>query len=349
MPSISTQPGPGQLASTVLVTGANGFVGTALIRRLINDGRHPVRGAVRGDGRELPSQAERVVVSGLAADTDWDAALHAIDVVVHLAARVHVMRDSSDDPLAEYRRVNVEGTLSFARQAAQNGVTRFVFVSSVKVNGESGRFSEVDPPCPRDPYGISKHETEIGLRHIAAESGMEVVIIRPPLVYGPGVKANFGALIRAVARGVPLPFGAIDNRRSFVALENLADFIVRCVDIPAAANETFVVSDGEDISTADLIRRLARAMDRPARLIPVPANLVMSLAILAGQRPIAQRLIGSLQLDITKARATLSWTPPLTVDQGLKLATADYGECARPSDNMGARRSAATNKTASKA
>ncbi len=284
-----------------------------------------MRGAVRDKGRELPFQAERVVVSGLAADTDWGAALQAVDVVVHLAARVHVMRDSSGDPLTEFRRVNAAGTLSFARQAAQHGVTRFVFVSSVKVNGESGRFSELDQPCPRDPYGISKHEAEIGLRQIAAESGMEVVIIRPPLVYGPGVKANFDALIRTVALGFPLPFGAINNRRSLIALENLVDFIVTCIEIPAAANETFLVSDGEDISTADLIRRLARAMNRPARLIPVPANLVMSLAILAGQRAIAQRLIGSLQLDITKARATLNWTPPLTVDQGLKQVAAAYG------------------------
>jgi UDP-glucose 4-epimerase len=311
-------------ASTVLVTGASGFVGSALIDHLAREQVHRVRAVVRNEARDVLPSVERVVVSSLAADTNWLAALANVDLVVHLAGRVHVMRNTSTQPLEEFRRVNVDGTLNLARQAAQHGVSRFVFVSSIKVNGESGRYSEADPPTPVDPYGISKHEAEVGLFRVAAESGMEVVIIRPPLVYGPGVKANFHALMRAVDRGIPLPFGAIQNQRSLIALGNLVDFIDKCIDEPAAANETFLVSDGEDISTTDLIRRIACSMERPARLIPVPERLLMYLAVLAGKRSVAQRLLGSLQLDIRKARETLGWTPPLTVDEGLKLATAGY-------------------------
>jgi nucleoside-diphosphate-sugar epimerase len=309
-----------QPGSIILVTGANGFVGTALVQRLAKPDNWAVRAVVRGEGTSAASPVQRVVVRTLAGDTDWRAALEDVGAVVHLAARVHVMRDASSDPLGDYRRTNVIGTMNLARQAARSGVSRFVFVSSVKVNGESGRFSETDVPAPVDPYGISKHEAEIGLRQIAADTGMEVVIVRPPLVYGPGVKANFRALIRAIDRGIPLPFGAINNRRSFVALGNLVDFIVRCLENPAAANETFFVSDGEDLSTTDLVRRLARSMNRPARLIPVPEGLLMLLASVAGKQAAAQRLLGSLQLDIRKACDVMAWTPPLTVDEGLHLA-----------------------------
>jgi nucleoside-diphosphate-sugar epimerase len=199
-------------------------------------------------------------------------------------------------------------------------VKRFVFVSSVKVNGERGLYTEADPPAPEDAYGISKHEAEVALRVIAKDTGMEVVIIRPPLVYGPGVRANFLALMRAVSRGIPLPLGAIDNRRSLVALSNLVDFIVACIVDPAAANETFLVSDGEDLSTADLIRRLAGAMGRPARLFPVPESVLNLGAALVGRRDIAQRLLGTLQVDISKARRLLGWEPPITVGEGLRLA-----------------------------
>ena len=305
----------------LLVTGASGFVGRALVSQLISRGRTVV-GTLRHHSRELPPGSARVVVGDLTPDTDWRAALAGIDVVVHLAARVHVMRDSVADPLAEFRRVNVEATKGLARQSAAAGVARFVFLSSVKVNGESGFYRESDAPAPGDAYGVSKRDAELGLTDIAAQTGMSVVIIRPPLVYGPGVKANFGALMRAVARGVPLPFGAVDNRRSLVALDNLVDFIIRCAEHPAAVNETFLVSDGEDLSTADLIRRLARAMDRRARLLPVPPSVLLALAALLHRKDAAQRLLGSLQVDISKARRMLAWTPPITVDEGLRRAAA---------------------------
>jgi UDP-glucose 4-epimerase len=305
----------------LLVTGANGFVGRALVSQFIDRGRTVV-GTVRHDSRDLPPRVARIVVGDLASDTDWRAALAGIDVVIHLAARVHVMRDSVDDPLTEFRRVNVEGTRRLARQASATGVSRFVFLSSVKVNGESGVYRESDVPAPNDAYGMSKREAELSLAEIAAETGMSVVVIRPPLVYGPGVRANFRALMLAVARGVPLPFGAIDNRRSLVALDNLVDFIIRCVEDPAAANETFLVSDGEDLSTPELIRRLARAMGRRAWLVPVPVRVLTAVAGLVNRRDAAQRLLGSLQVDISKARRVLAWAPPITVDEGLRRAAA---------------------------
>lgn len=306
----------------VLVTGANGFVGAALITRLIGERRHVLVGAVRSASAELPALVTRVEVGPLGPETDWRPAIGRVETVVHLAARVHVMSDKIRDPLAEYRLINVAGTCTLARQAALAGVKRFVFLSSVKVNGESGRYTEADPPAPEDAYGTSKHEAEMALRAIAKDTGMEVVIIRPPLVYGPGVSANFLALMRAVSRGIPLPLGAVNNRRSLVALSNLVDFIVACIEHPAAANETLLLSDGEDLSTTDLIRRLARAMGRPARLVPVPPSVLIAGAALIGQRDIAQRLLGTLQVDISKARRLLRWVPPITVDEGLRLAVA---------------------------
>jgi nucleoside-diphosphate-sugar epimerase len=249
------------------------------------------------------------------------------DAVVHLGARVHVMRESSKDPLELYREVNVRSTASLAGAAAAAGVKRFVFVSSVKVMGETtdpGRaFLHDDAPRPDDPYGISKREAEDALRNVARETGMEVVIVRPPLVYGPGVKANFAALMRAVQRGLPIPLGAVTtNRRSLVALDNLVDLLITCIDHPAAANQTFLVSDGEDLSTTDLLRRMARAMNVPARLLPVPPALLKLGAGLMGKGDMAQRLLGSLQVDITHTRETLGWAPPISVDEGLRRAAA---------------------------
>ena len=246
---------------------------------------------------------------------------------MHLAARVHVMAERASNPLVEFRRVNVDGTLNLGRQAAAAGVRRFVFVSSVKVNGESTAadhaFNAADIPAPQDPYAISKMEAEQGLRRIAAETGMEVVIVRPPLVYGPGVKANFAALMRAVQRGVPLPLASVThNRRSFVALDNLVDLLITCIDHPAAANQTFLVSDGEDLSTTDLLRRLGQAMNKPARLIPVQPSLLQLGANLLGKGDMAQRLLGNLQVDISHTRQTLGWTPPVSVDEGLRRAVA---------------------------
>lgn len=313
-------------AGLILVTGASGFVGQALVRSLVMASGQPgVRTAVRHRRVERAGPVQTVWVGDLSADTDWSSALMGVSEVVHAAARVHVMRDTAGDPLAEFRRTNVAGTLALARQAAMAGVRRFVFISSVKVNGESTSagqpFTADDEPAPQDPYGISKMEAEQGLRRIAAETGMEVVVIRPPLVYGPGVKANFQAMMRWLARGVPLPLGAIThNRRSLVALDNLVDLIVMCLSHPAAANQTFLVSDGEDLSTTDLLRRMARALGKPARLLPVPPSLLKLGAAMVGKPELAQRLCGSLQVDISKTRQLLGWAPPLSVDEGLRRA-----------------------------
>ena len=260
--------------------------------------------------------------------SNWTDALSGVKVVVHLAARVHIMRDEAADPLAEFRRVNVEGTLNLARQAAEAGVRRFVYLSSIKVNGEQtllGKpFTEQDLPTPLDPYGMSKYEAEEGLRKLAQKTGMEVVVIRPVLVYGPGVKANFLNMMRWLHKGVPLPLGAIHNRRSLVALDNLVDLIVTCIDHPAAANQIFLVSDGEDLSTTELLRRMGLALGRPARLIPVPVSLLTAWAALLGRRDMAQRLCGSLQVDISKTQTLLGWKPPISVDEGLRRTAQGF-------------------------
>jgi nucleoside-diphosphate-sugar epimerase len=249
-----------------------------------------------------------------------------VNVIVHLAARVHVMHDTATDPLAAFRAVNVDGTLNLARQAAATGVKRFVFISSVKVNGESTQFerafTEADAPNPQDAYGQSKHEAEQGLRQLSAATGMEVVIIRPPLVYGPAVKANFAALMRAVQRRWPLPLGAVRNQRSLVALDNLVDFIFTCITRPQAANQTFLVSDGQDLSTTELVRVMAQAAWVPARLLPVPVWALQAGATLLGKGDAVHRLCGNLQVDISKARSLLGWVPPVSVEEGLRRAMA---------------------------
>lgn len=312
----------------VLVTGGTGFVGSRVLSRLQADARYPIRAATRRPDSCLPPGVSAVRIEDLSGTIEWDSALAGVGTVVHLAARVHVMRETAEDSLAAFRAVNVQGTLSLARRASDFGVKRFVFLSSVKVNGEtsSSPFRECDPPGPGDPYAVSKYEAEIGLREIAAATGLEVVIIRPPLVYGPGVKGNFLALMRSVARGIPLPLGAVDNRRSLVALDNLVDLIVACIDRPAAADQTFLVSDGEDVSTTELIRRVARAMDRPARLIPIPARVLSRGAALLGMHAAGQRLLASLQVDISKARELLRWAPPITLDEGLRRTVAHYAQ-----------------------
>ena len=309
----------------ILVTGATGFVGRALVQRLLaEDESRRVAVAVRRGGQQWPQRVLPRVTGDLEPSTDWSVALGGVSAVVHCAARVHVMSDTAADPLAEFRRVNVQGTLNLARQAAAVGARRFVFVSSIKVNGEAtqlGRpFTADDAPAPLDAYGVSKMEAEQGLRELSAQTGMEVVIIRPPLVYGPDVKANFAAMMRWLRRGIPLPLGAIHNQRSLVALDNLVDLIVTCLSHPAAANQTFLVSDGEDVSTTELLQRMGQAMNRQARLIPVPAGMLTQAAALMGKRDVAQRLCGSLQVDIQKTRQLLGWKPPLTLDQGLKKA-----------------------------
>lgn len=309
----------------VLVTGANGFVGRAVC------GDAAARGfsvcAVTRSPCDFPVGIKPLVVGSMDDSTLWQGVLIGRDVVVHAAARVHVMADRAENPLDEFRSINVQGTLNLARQAAAAGVRRFVFISSVKVNGEATQpgspFTADDAPAPLDAYGISKMEAEQGLRKIADTTDMEVVIIRPPLVYGPGVKANFSVMMRWLRRGVPLPLGSINNQRSLVALDNLVDLIVTCITHPAAANQTFLVSDGEDVSTTELLRRMGRAMNRPTHLIPVPASWLQLAAAMVGKKDVAQRLCGSLQVDIQKTRQLLGWRPPLTLDQGLKKAAAD--------------------------
>lgn len=304
----------------VLVTGGSGFVGNALIKRLLSEHREVL--AVGRSEVDLP--VETIKVSSFSELGALGHKLGSVDVVVHCAARAHVMKDDTQDPLAEYRKVNVDGTLNLARHAAESGVKRFVFVSSIKVNGEQtlpgNPFTEDVAPAPEDPYGISKYEAEQQLQALSAETGMELVIVRPPLVYGPGVKGNFASMIRLMEKGLPLPLGAVGNKRSLVALDNLVDLIVTCVDNPAAANQVFLASDGQDLSTTELLQGVAHAMGKPARLLPVPAGLLRLGASMLGKRAVAQRLLGSLQVDISKARELLGWQPPVSVEEGLARA-----------------------------
>lgn len=312
----------------VLVTGGTGFIGAALVDKMNGDARFDVSASVRA-GRTL-SGVHTHQIPDLNAETSWLPALEGVDVVVHTAARVHVMHDSSTDPLTEFRKVNVEGTLNLARQAARSGVQRFVFLSSIKVNGEGtqpGRpYKPDDLPDPKDYYGISKMEAEIALRELAELEQMEVVIIRPVLVYGPGVKANFLSMVRWLNRGVPLPLGSIHNKRSLVSLDNLINMIITCIEHPSAANQVFLVSDGEDLSTTQLLVRISKALNKPSRLIPVPSRILELFAALLGKRDFSRRLCGSLQVDIAKNRELLNWTPQVSVDQALSKTVKNFLE-----------------------
>jgi len=315
----------------LLVTGGNGFVGSRVLAALQQQAGVTATGSVRqpASGTAGTTSASGCWATGcLNGETDWSNATKGVDCVVHTAARVHVARDSAADPLAAFRSVNLQGTLNLAQQAAAAGVRRLVFISSVKVHGEitalGEPFSADDVPKPLDAYGISKMEAEQGLRDIAANTGMEVAIVRPPLVYGPGVKANFQVMMRWLSRGIPLPLGAVHNQRSLVALDNLVDLIVTCTHHPAAANQTFMVSDGEDLSTTQLLQRLGQAMGKPARLIPVAPALLQAGAALLGKPELAQRLCGSLQVDIVKTQQLLGWNPPISVDEGLRRAAEGF-------------------------
>lgn len=310
---------------TVAITGATGFVGSALRAKLIALGVKVIPIVRRTSG--LPGE---IVTGDLGENSavSCQKALGDCDAVVHLAARVHVMHDDDADPLQKFRKANVDGTLRLAREAAAAGVRRFVFISSIKVNGETtllGQpFTADQTPAPSDPYGISKWEAEQRLRRLATETGMEVVIIRPVLVYGPGVKANFLHLMQWLHKGIPLPLGAIHNKRSLVALDNLVDLIITCIDHPKAANQTFLVSDGEDLSTAELLRKMCRALGKSARLFPIPAWILVMAAAMVGKRAMAQRLCGSLQVDIGKTRELLGWKPTIDVDEGLRQTAAHF-------------------------
>lgn len=313
----------------LLVTGASGFVGRAACTHFIRCG-FQLQGIVRNVDQLHPlNSMQYVFIEDLGKQTTWADMMGGVDCVVHLAARVHVMKEESSLALSEFRRINVDATARLARQAAAAGVRRFIFMSTVKVNGEhtkhGERFTAEDDPRPEDAYGISKYEAEQLLKQIASETGMELVIIRPPLVYGPAVKANFKLMMRWLSLGIPMPLKGVKyNRRSFVALDNLLDLIVTCIHHPAAANQTFLVSDAEDMSTAELLNRLGQAMGRPTRLFYVPLSLLKLGLKLINKFEIYQRLCCSLQLDISKTQRLLGWTPPISMEEGLRRATESF-------------------------
>ncbi len=298
----------------ILLTGVTGFLGSALLRRVLTLEATRVTSVVRNKACEV--SGKQLVIGSFATNFDISGELRKQDVVVHLAALAHTR---SRDNLTDFERVNTRGTLRLAKQAADSGVKRFIFLSSIGVNGNSNSkpFSECNAPNPSEAYAESKWRAEQGLWEIQKSTGMEVVIIRPPLVYGPNAPGNFATLTRWIEKGIPLPLGAVNNRRSYIAIDNLVDFIITCIDHPLAANETFLIADGEDISTSDLLRKVANAMDKPSRLIPVPERLLTLGATILGKRDMARRLLGSLQIDISKARQVLGWQPKVSLDEGL--------------------------------
>jgi nucleoside-diphosphate-sugar epimerase len=304
----------------IAVVGAGGFVGQPLVRRLIADG-HEVVPIVR---TPAGIAGERTITD--VDEADWDALLAGVEAVIHLIARVHIVSDRAENPLADNRRINTFGTLRIAESAARLGVKRFVFISTIKVNGETsapGRpFTADGAPVPEDAYGISKLEAEQGLFELGRRTNMEVAVVRPPLVYGPQVRANFLSLMKSVRRGVPLPFGLTDNRRSLVGIDNFVDLIALLITHPRAPGEVFLAADGRDVSTGELIRMLAAAMGRKARLLPVPVGLMRAAARLAGRKALANRILGSLQVDIDKTRNLLGWSPPVSMEEGLRRAVA---------------------------
>lgn len=299
-----------------------------MVDKLVSHASCSVRVAVRSRQKRFSEAVEIMQVGDLSIDTDWVTALQDVDVVIHGAALVHVTPDADNSSLAAFRKVNVAGTLNLARQAVQAGVRRLVYLSSIKVNGEGTAVGKPyradDQSSPVDFYGISKMEAEVGLQQLARETGLEVVIIRPPLVYGAGVKANFQSMMRWVDKGIPLPFGSIHNKRSFVAVDNLVDLLFTCIDHPAAVNQVFLAADGEDLSTPELLQRTAHAMRKTLHLLPLPAKVLELGALVLGKRKLAQRLCGSLQVDISKTCEVLGWVPPISVDEGLKKAVAGF-------------------------
>ena len=312
----------------ILVTGGTGFVGTSLIKTIDEQGLHNVCVSTRQRGRAGSERVRFATVEEIGLQTEWYPLLSGIEAVIHLAARVHVMHDRASDPLEEFRRVNVNATVRLAQHAAASGVKRFVFVSSIKVNGESTRpgrpFTHADLPAPIDPYGISKYEAEQRLTEISRLTGMQLVIVRPPLLYGPGVKANFLNLMQLLNRGLPLPISNVLNQRSLCSVENLVNLLICCLTHPDAANKLFLVSDGEDVSTADLARRIAAALGRNVRLFPIPISWAKGIATALGRGAAIERLYGTLQVDISYARKVLGWTPFLTLDEGLRRTAVAY-------------------------
>jgi nucleoside-diphosphate-sugar epimerase len=309
-----------------LVTGANGFVGKALCTELKRHGES-VRAALR-DTRDADNRSDSAIVGNIDEKTDWQLALTGIDIVIHLAARVHVMHDTASDPLAEFCKVNLDGTVNLATQAVRAGVKRLVYVSSIKVNGEETKgqhaYTESDAAAPQDPYGVSKWEAEQALHQVSQQTGLEIVVIRPPLVYGPGVKGNFISLLAAVNRGMPLPLGGARNRRSLLYVGNLVDALITCAVHPAAAGQTYLISDGQDVSTADLVRMIAQALGVGSRLIYVPPAILKGAGALLGRSAQVARVFGSLSVDTSKLRRELDWNPPYTMARGLGETAAWY-------------------------
>ena len=310
----------------ILVTGANGFIGTALCKKLLSEKCLITAALRRNSTPRLPRSIRTVRIGGIDDTTDWAMALDRIDTVIHLAARVHVMAEDAPNALDAYRKVNVQGTRKLAVDAAKAGVRRIVFLSSVKVNGEQTQsaFREEDQPLPEDDYGISKLEGENELKNIADKSGTEIVVIRPPLVYGPEVKANFLALMRLIDRKIPLPLANIMNRRSFIFLDNLVDAILHCMNHPAAAGQTYLVSDDTDVSTPELVKSIAAAMNRPVILFPFPEQWLYFIGRLLGKKQTIDRLCRSLTVDISKIKNDLSWTPPFDIEFGLRKTALWY-------------------------
>ena len=314
----------------ILVTGATGFLGSALVKYLVTKPHYNIAAAIRNKEVDITSDYESISVGNIQKNTVWTEALSGVDVVIHTAARVHMMSEASLNPLEEFRRVNTKGTLNLAKQAAKSGIKRFIYISSIKVNGEitlpSSPFTPDDIFIPTDLYALSKYQAEQGLLKLAKETQMEVVIIRPPLVYGPNVKANFLSMMKWLYKSVPLPFSSIHNKRSLVALDNLVDLILTCIAHPTAANQVFLVSDGEDLSTTELLNRVAIALGKNPSLLPVNQQLLELGLKLVGKKDLAQRLCGSLQVDISKAKKLLNWTPPVSVDEGLLKTTKHFLE-----------------------
>ena len=314
-------------AARFLVTGASGFVGSALCNALVKRGSS-VRAVLRDSHEVNVGNYEAFTIPGITVETNWGNALDEVNTVIHLAARVHVMHETAAEPLAEFRKVNVAGTEHLARSAAISGVKRFVYISSIKVNGEDTlagkKFTENDASSPQDPYGISKYEAEKALRRVAQETGLEVVIVRPPLVYGEGVKGNFAQMLSVLSKGLPLPLSSVKNLRSLIYLDNLVDALIVCATHPKAAGQTYLVSDGEDISTPDLLRQLGEGIKHPARLMPCPVALLNLLGKLTGKSEQLKRLLGSCQVNSDKIRTQLDWTPPYSLHEGLQITAERY-------------------------
>jgi len=315
--------------SKVCITGASGFVGQALCLALVKLNR-PVRGVARTlTSKLMASGVEYMAIDNLDSDTNWTSALAGVDFVIHCAARAHVMKETETDSLTAYRSVNVNGSKRLAEQAAAAGVRRLVYVSSIKAKVESidgllrpfvtyKHEGELDALAPDDHYGASKREAEQALWAVAAKTGLELVVVRPSLVYGPGVKGNLASLIKLVRSGVPLPFGAVHNQRSMIGLDNLVDLLIRCVDHPKIAGQTLLVSDGEDVSTPELLRLMATAMGRSLHLFPVPVPLLWLAGCSFGKRAEIERLVGSLQIDSRYTRELLEWTPTVSLAEGIR-------------------------------